>query len=78
MERNKTLTHQQKGMNAVQPNILHIPLLNLVSSLETYTNLEFYTDGSLVRDDDIPTMGHGWIFTTDMNANITYSGASRE
>ncbi|EXX70865.1 hypothetical protein RirG_083660 [Rhizophagus irregularis DAOM 197198w] len=65
-------------LQLVQPNILHIPLLNLVSGLETYTNLEFYTDGLLVRGDDIPTMGYGWIFTTDMNANITYLGASRE
>ncbi|PKK63163.1 hypothetical protein RhiirC2_789305 [Rhizophagus irregularis] len=48
------------------------------SSLALYTNLEFYTDGSLVRDDNIPTMGHGWIFSSDLNANITYSGASRE
>ncbi|PKC58987.1 hypothetical protein RhiirA1_470111 [Rhizophagus irregularis] len=34
----------------------------------------FYTDGSLSRDDDIPIMGFGWIFTSDLSMNIKYSG----
>ncbi|PKK41383.1 hypothetical protein RhiirC2_804868, partial [Rhizophagus irregularis] len=34
-------------LQLVQPNSLHIPLLKLASSLALYTNLEFYTDGSL-------------------------------
>ncbi|PKY55690.1 hypothetical protein RhiirA4_475331 [Rhizophagus irregularis] len=62
----------------VQPNSLHIPLLNLSLQLNSYTNLDFYTDGSLVRDNDIPTMGYGWIFTSDLTTNITHSGASCE
>ncbi|PKK62779.1 hypothetical protein RhiirC2_789854 [Rhizophagus irregularis] len=72
------LTNKNLILQLVQPNSLHLSLLKIVSSLASYTNLEFYTDGSLVRDDDIPTMGHGWIFSSDLNANITYSGASRE
>ncbi|CAG8722262.1 19707_t:CDS:2 [Rhizophagus irregularis] len=55
----------------VNPNLLHIPLLNLSLKLKSYTNLEFYTDGSLVREDDIPTMGYGWIFSSDLTTNIT-------
>lgn len=38
----------------------------------------FYTDGSLSRDDDIPIMGFGWIFTSDLSMNIKYSGSCKE
>lgn len=65
-------------LQLITPYSLHIPLLNLSISLNSYSNLEFYTDGSLVREDDIPIMGYGWIFTTDLTTNITHSGASRE
>ncbi|PKB95930.1 hypothetical protein RhiirA5_435762 [Rhizophagus irregularis] len=35
----------------------------LINNLALFTDLEFYTDGSLIIDNDNPRMGFGWIFT---------------
>ncbi|PKY36323.1 hypothetical protein RhiirB3_458661 [Rhizophagus irregularis] len=42
----------------------------------SFTNLEFYTDGSLKTDDDNPRMGFGWLFTTDIDLNIEFASAT--
>lgn len=59
----------------ILPNSLHISLLNFSFQLNSFTNLEFYTDGSLSRDDDIPIMGYGWLFTTDLT-DLTKSNSN--
>ncbi|PKY54146.1 hypothetical protein RhiirA4_472792 [Rhizophagus irregularis] len=64
-------------LQLISPNPLHISLLKISSLLSSYTNLEFYTDGSLQRDDDIPIMGYGWIFTTNLIEDIKYSGSCK-
>ncbi|CAB4380846.1 unnamed protein product [Rhizophagus irregularis] len=48
----------------------------LINNLVSFTNLEFYTDGSLKIDDNNPQMGFGWIFTSDTSLNIEFSGAT--
>ncbi|PKK40981.1 hypothetical protein RhiirC2_805137, partial [Rhizophagus irregularis] len=40
-------TNKNLILQLVQPNSLHLSFLKIVSSLALYTNLEFYTDGSL-------------------------------
>ncbi|PKC53030.1 hypothetical protein RhiirA1_480180 [Rhizophagus irregularis] len=50
----------------------------LINNLASFTDLEFYTDGSLKTDDDNPHMGFGWIFTSNINLNIEFSGATTQ
>uniref|UniRef100_U9SG20 ribonuclease H n=1 Tax=Rhizophagus irregularis (strain DAOM 181602 / DAOM 197198 / MUCL 43194) TaxID=747089 RepID=U9SG20_RHIID len=55
------------------PNDIFNEFYILINNLASFTNLEFYTDGSLKIDDDNPRMGFGWIFTSDTNLNIKFS-----
>uniref|UniRef100_U9T121 RNase H type-1 domain-containing protein n=1 Tax=Rhizophagus irregularis (strain DAOM 181602 / DAOM 197198 / MUCL 43194) TaxID=747089 RepID=U9T121_RHIID len=72
------LLNQNLILQLITPNSLHIPLLKITSSLSSYTNLEFYTDGSLNRDNDIPIMGYNWIFSSNFTDNIKHSGSCKE
>ncbi|POG67801.1 hypothetical protein GLOIN_2v1843361 [Rhizophagus irregularis DAOM 181602=DAOM 197198] len=62
----------------ISPDTLHLPLFNISKQLSTYNNIEFYTDGSLNRDDDFPKMGYGWIFTTNLSDNVKFSGSCKD
>ncbi|RGB30419.1 hypothetical protein C1646_765370 [Rhizophagus diaphanus] len=62
----------------ITPNSLHLDLLNISLKLSSFTDLEFYTDGSLSRDNDTLIIGYGWIFSSDLTYNIIHSGSAIE
>ncbi|CAB4377837.1 unnamed protein product [Rhizophagus irregularis] len=60
------------------PNDIFNEFYILTNNLASFTNLEFYTDGSLKIDNDNPCMGFGWIFSSDTSLNIEFSGATTQ
>ncbi|RGB38132.1 hypothetical protein C1646_756069 [Rhizophagus diaphanus] len=59
-------------------NSLKQKLLMLTHKLSNFNELEFYTDSSLSREEDMLKMGYGWIFSTDLTLNIKHLGSATE
>ncbi|PKY61095.1 hypothetical protein RhiirA4_485611, partial [Rhizophagus irregularis] len=64
--------------NILLPSSIHISFFSFVKLISHLNRLEFYTDGSLTRYNDLSIMGFGWILTSDLNLDVKFNGKTSD
>ncbi|PKY60750.1 hypothetical protein RhiirA4_484824 [Rhizophagus irregularis] len=62
-----------ENLKIISPSSLHLKLIDISHQLFSFNSLNFYTDGSLFRQDDMTKMGFGWIFSSDTSLDIKHN-----